>query len=1079
MRAQLATLVVTDMEDSTRLVARAGDARSAELLARVDAAARGIMARHRGREIDKSDGFLLLFERPVDAVAFALELHPALAALGAEEGHELRMRVGIHLGEVILRETPAADVQRGAKQIEVEGLAKPLAARVMALAPGGRTLLTRAAFDLARRAAADPGLLPEGLQWLAHGPYVLKGVGSGHGEEPVELFEVAPSGAEGLAPPPDSPKAYRAIRPGEEELLGWRPAIGNEVRRRPGWVLREKLGEGGFGEVWLAEHARTRERRVFKFCFVWERLRSLKRELALFMLIRDALGDRPDIQRLRDLNFDEPPYFLEMDFADGGALPQWVESRGGFAAVGLAARLRIVAQVADAAAAAHSIGIIHKDIKPSNILVEGAGGSAQAKLTDFGIGQLTDKALLKQAGIDSTGFTDSTLGGTELSSRTGTRLYMAPELLAGRAPSVQSDIYALGVLLYQSIVGDFARPLTAEWEADIPDPLLREDVRDCVAARPDRRLRSAGELAVRLGSLPDRQRQRRRERLGRMLTVAASILAALAVVATAVAIPLIERERSIARREADLRIQAEQGARAAREREREAEEQRRLAAEQMKSATALAIAMLDHLGSTLDMQRAQDRALAARIAGTVTSHFAGTQTAAFGRDMKREFAASMGEAGRKLLRLGEINGAVDLSSRTLALVREDGEPRSVEVLVAMNDRGTILREAGRLGEAESLLSETLALGEGVYGPGSPMLADVLLNLGGTMNLAGRLREGLDFNRRALEIIRRLPERDARRLAHALQNVGNSERDAGSLDEAIRLHREGIEVVRDAGPLLEQEVGYSLLSNLANDYFKGGRIAEALDVYNETLEVTLRFFGPEHSNTALVLNNIGLAQLKLGRFDEARENARRALDVRRRNIGAAHQFTIRSAILLANVEMESGDVEAALEVLAECERSFAGAEVSADTEAAMHELRASLLQRKGRHAEALATAERLHALRISTKGEAHKMTADAACLRANCLTQLGRHEEAVAVLTPALAAFEPALGREHSHSIQARRLLFSAHLALAIDAEKAGTTAAAREHAANAISAIRNDPGVLGGIDGADTMLEEARRLAGM
>ncbi len=205
---RLRTLVISDLERSTELVARLGDRRATDLGARHDHAARALLDRHGGREIDKSDGFLLLFERPIEAVSWALGYHEALAELSREAGVELRSRVGIHLGEVYLRENRPREVRRGAKPIEVEGLAKATAARLMALAGGGQTLLTRGAFELAQRATADDDTEVRRLRWVSHGLYRLKGV-----EEPLEVCEVGIEGVAPLSPPADIDKASRVAMP--------------------------------------------------------------------------------------------------------------------------------------------------------------------------------------------------------------------------------------------------------------------------------------------------------------------------------------------------------------------------------------------------------------------------------------------------------------------------------------------------------------------------------------------------------------------------------------------------------------------------------------------------------------------------------------------------------------------------------------------------------------------------------------------------------------------------------------------------------------------------------------------------
>ncbi len=198
------TLLLCDLVASTQLVERIGDSTAADLLARHDRFARDLLSTFNGREIDKSDGFLLLFERPIEAVRFALAYQAKLRELGAAYDSEMASRVGIHLGEVVLRENSPEDVARGAKPLEVEGLAKAIAARVMSLAGNGRILLTRAAYDFARRASV--GMQDESLlRWAVHGRYRLAGV-----EDLVEVCEVAEPGGVDLARPPDSEKARRA-----------------------------------------------------------------------------------------------------------------------------------------------------------------------------------------------------------------------------------------------------------------------------------------------------------------------------------------------------------------------------------------------------------------------------------------------------------------------------------------------------------------------------------------------------------------------------------------------------------------------------------------------------------------------------------------------------------------------------------------------------------------------------------------------------------------------------------------------------------------------------------------------------
>ena len=202
----LQTVLIGDLVDSSALVDQLGDERASAILERHDALVRGLLSAHRGRELDKADGFLLLFDRPLHAVELAMAYHEGLGRLSAELGVALAARVGIHLGELYLRDNPDDVVARGGKPVEAEGLAKAMAARVMSLGQGGQTLLTRGAYDVARRGAVGADDVRQ-LRWMAHGPYHFKGVA-----DPVEVFEV---GIEGIAPfrlPGSSAKASPADR---------------------------------------------------------------------------------------------------------------------------------------------------------------------------------------------------------------------------------------------------------------------------------------------------------------------------------------------------------------------------------------------------------------------------------------------------------------------------------------------------------------------------------------------------------------------------------------------------------------------------------------------------------------------------------------------------------------------------------------------------------------------------------------------------------------------------------------------------------------------------------------------------
>jgi eukaryotic-like serine/threonine-protein kinase len=377
-------------------------------------------------------------------------------------------------------------------------------------------------------------------------------VSSLKGDEQIRTSETGITGLSPLEPakPLDGSKKDQGIAVTlEENALGWKPAPGLSIPGHRHWVLESQLGTGGAGEVWLAANVNTRVKHVFKFCFEPERIRSIKREVVLLRLLKETLGDRDDIARVIDWELGNPPYYIETEYTEGGDLKAWAANQGGIEEVPLETRLELVAQTAVALAAAHGAGVLHKDIKPTNILISRTkdGRWPRASLADFGIGLLADPEALKKKGITATGLTQ-TLRGRGSSSTSGTPMYMAPELIEGKPPTAQADIYSLGVLLYQMVIGDLSRALASGWEQDVKDELLGEDIAACVSRARENRLADPAELAERLRTLKERRVQRvieyqtlkrqqisarRRRILKKVFYYSATIIAVLAVVTVA------------------------------------------------------------------------------------------------------------------------------------------------------------------------------------------------------------------------------------------------------------------------------------------------------------------------------------------------------------------------------------------------------------------------------------------------------------------------------------------------------------------------------------------------------------------
>lgn len=843
----LRTLLLSELPGKPALVEQAGDSRAAELFERHDREARRLSAEHGGREIERGDGFLLLFERPWNAVAYALDYHRALEELSRAEGVRLAARVGIHLGEVVLSRNPREAVARGARPLEVEGLAKLLAARLTSLASDQQTLLTRGAFDLARRGAKGEAEGAGQLRWLAHGSYLLESAA-----EPLEVFEVGLQGFAPLRPPAGSETAQRLL--GQDEILGWRPAPGLVIPQRPHWSVERKLGEGGFGEVWLAEHLKTRARRVFKFCYEASRLRSLQREITLFRLLKEELGERDDIARILDWNFEEAPYFVESEYTPGGDLAQWCEEQGGLEEVPLDVRLEIVAQVATALAAAHSVGVLHKDVKPANVLITpDREGRPRALLTDFGVGAVLERERLAAAGITVLGLTAMTEEGP--SSTTGTRLYMAPELLEGKTATLQADVYALGVVLYQMVVGDLTRALAPGWRRDVEDELLCEDVALAVDGSPERRLANPLRIAERLRTLPSRRQEREAQR----------------------------REREASRR--------------AREALAKSRKRRKLV------AAVIAVLALFAGAMTYQASRIAEEASRARNEADRANHEAEVAQQVLG------FMVNLFEVSDPAIAQGDTVTARELLDQGADKIRGELAEQPLTRARLMDTIGTVYHQLGLYEPAEPLLEEALAIRREQLGNEDAAVARSLVNVAELHRARGRYPEAEPLYDRSLKTLEAALGPDHPDLVKGLNGLGIVYWQQGRYEEAGALYRRSLEILEHAGQGEGSEAA-GIVNNLALLHLVHGRHEEALQLFERALGLLETTHGPEDPGVAETLDNLGAVYQAQERYEAAERSYRRAHEIRTKILAPDHPDVAKSLNNLAEIARARDQLEAA-------------------------------------------------------------------------------------------------------------------------------------------------------------------------
>lgn len=725
-----------------------------------------------------------------------------------------------------------------------------------------------------------------------------------------------------------------AVAPVVTPQLGFR--AGDALPHRPHWRLLHTLGSGGYGEAWLAEHDKTRERRVFKFAFGAQGLTALKREVTLYRVLKETYGERRDWVRVLDWNVEEAPYFIETQHAAGGDLPAWVASQGGLAAIPLAQRLEWVAQAADALSAAHAAGVLHKDLKPSNLLVDfDASGTPFIQLADFGSGRLLDPGRLE---ITQLGFTRTESPGD--GSDSGTPLYVAPERIAGQLPTAQSDIYALGILLFQLLVGDFKRPLSPGWEADIDDELLREDVHAAAVGDPALRMRDGAELAQRLRGLEARRAVRAGERaatleadrlraaLERARTRRAWAWFATAVFAVAAGVSLAmllqlrqanretETERRIAtavndflvtdligasdplstgRSETSIREVLDRGAQHAGER----------FAGQPLSEAAVRLALGRAYLGVGEYRQALDQYELAQARGTGTGP-AGEALALSAREdaiialsylddwagvrERATILAGVADPGialharqflaRTLLHEGDVEGAAAAFAALLPAFEAQFGKSSARVARLHDQYALALRDKGDLDGAIAQSQAAVATSTAVHGEDHFLTFDVSQTLGGTLYLAGRLDEAAAIMKPAVARSERVLGADHYRTLIMKIDLGSTLQSQGDLLGAERLFLQSLEGLQRQFGEDHKDVR-TLLNNLGLLSEDLGRPEEEISYLERAWKAEHRVAGERNPSTFTATNNYSRALGRSGRWREAEA-------IQSRNVAMAEQ-----------------------------------------------------------------------------------------------------------------------------------------------------------------------------------------------
>jgi eukaryotic-like serine/threonine-protein kinase len=770
------------------------------------------------------------------------------------------------------------------------------------------------------------------------------------------------------------------------------------------YKLLQLLGEGGFGRVYMAEQERP-VRRMVAIKIIKPGMDTAQ-VIARFESERQALAlmDHPNIAKVLDAGATGSghPYFV-MELVKGVPITEFCDKNH----LAPEARLKLFIDVCHAIQHAHHKGIIHRDIKPSNVLVTLHDGVPVVKVIDFGVAKATVQKL-----------TERTLF-TAFGQMLGTPAYMSPEQaeMTGLDIDTRSDVYSLGVLLYELLTG--TTPIEDKRLREAGYAEMQRLIREQDAPRPSLRLSSLGDTATVIAGNRGLDVKRLRQVLSGDLDW--------------VVIKALEKDRNrryptpgnfaedLERYLHDEAIVARPPSTAYRFRKLV---QRNRAAVYTAAVVALAL-LAGTVVSTWQALRATRAEKAALVAAAAEKE---AKDDAVSREAETKAVLDFVEnrifaAARPEGQSGGLGRNVTMGKAIQSALQYVKQGFTSQPLIEARLRMTLGKSFYYLGDAKTAAEQedaARAIYTRLRGPDDPDTLMAMHNLASSYDLLGRVDEALKLREETLALRRAKLGSDHPDTLAAMNNLGLSYGNAGRLADALKLREEtlaGFKTLR--GP--DHPDTLMAMNNLANGYFALSRNAEALKLREETVALYKKTLGPDHPDTLRSMGNLATSLETAHRHAEALKLREETLELRRAKLGPDHPSTLISMSALGDSYESVGRHADALKIREETlalRKAKLGPD-HPDTFMSMSNL-ADTYSSLGRDADALKLREETLALRTAKLGPDHPDTWVSKTDLAESYNALGRHAEALKLRDATLAFRKLNLGPDDAQTLMSMR-----------------------------------------------------------